>query len=165
MCPRVQVCEGLYNDLTSNEYLPNAKIEICTGEFKTIKQSGVEVPTLEGQEFSGDVVLTTIDQVINSLITHRNVTSLVTFMSTHVVFDEYHEYINMPAFNLLFAELVQCKKLQENSAKALLVSATPNYYFLKNLLKIAPSVKTSRTVSANLKKLSEFLANSLIQLI
>lgn len=136
VCPRVQVCEGLYNDLTSNEYLPNAKIEICTGEFKTIKQSGVEVPTLEGQEFSGDVVLTTIDQVINSLITHRNVTSLVTFMSTHVVFDEYHEYINMPAFNLLFAELVQCKKLQENRAKALLVSATPNYYFLKNLLEI-----------------------------
>jgi CRISPR-associated endonuclease/helicase Cas3 len=136
ICPRVQVCEGLFHDLTSNEYLPNARIEICTGELRSIKQKGISSSTPEGQEFSGDIVLTTIDQVINALITHRNVTSLIDFMSTHVVFDEYHEYINMPAFNLLFAELVQCKKLQGENASALLVSATPNYFFIKNLLKI-----------------------------
>jgi len=142
ICPRVQICQGLAKDLTddgrnnSDKYLPNSKIEICTGEFKSIYQHGKETPTPDGQEFSGDIVLTTIDQVINTITTHSKVTGLVQYMNAHIVFDEYHEYIPMDGFNLLFAELVACKKLQGKSANALLVSATPNFYFVNELLGI-----------------------------
>ncbi len=134
ICPRVQVCQGLVKDLISSEYLPNTKIEICTGEFKTIYQQGKEDSTAENKEFSGDIVLTTIDQVINTITTHSKVTGLVQYINAHVVFDEYHEYINMPAFNLLFAELVECKKMQGKKTNTLLVSATPNYFFIEELL-------------------------------
>jgi len=136
ICPRVQICQGLFNDLTSKEYLPHSKIEICTGEFKFINSYRDDDKTPEGQEFSGDIVLTTIDQVINTITTHSKVTGLVQYMNAHIVFDEYHEYIPMDGFNVLFAELVACKQLQEKKANALLVSATPNFYFVKELLNL-----------------------------
>jgi len=136
VCPRVQVCQGLYHDLTQSEYLPDSTIEIFTGEFKFQKRQGKEQETVERDYFTGDIVITTIDQLINSIITHRQVTNLVHFMTAHIVFDEFHEYINMSAFNLLFAELVQCKALQNEQGKALLVSATPNYYFIREFLEI-----------------------------
>jgi len=140
VCPRVQVCQGLFYDLTSSDYLPDARVEICTGEIKHIMELGEAIETPEGKEFSGDVVITTIDQIINSITTHRNVTTLISFMDAHVVFDEFHEYINMPAFNLLFAELVECKKRQQEDdtlPNTLLVSATPNHLFVKEFLQIS----------------------------
>jgi len=140
VCPRVQICEGLFKDLQAAEYLPNTKLEICTGENKHILTEGKSLETQEGEEFSGDIVITTIDQIVNSITTHRKVETLVSFMDAHVVFDEYHEYINMPAFNLLFAELVDCKKRQqiedETLPNTLLVSATPNPLFVQDFLGI-----------------------------
>jgi len=136
VCPRVQVCQGLYDDLTRSEYLPQSRVEIFTGEFKFQKQHGEETETPEEAYFTGDIVITTIDQLTNAIITHRQVTNLVDFMKAHIVFDEFHEYINMSAFNLLFAELVKCKQLQNEQGNTLLVSATPNYYFIHKFLDI-----------------------------
>ncbi|QIN30669.1 CRISPR-associated endonuclease Cas3'' [Legionella longbeachae] len=140
VCPRVQVCLGLLHDLTGKEYLPNTQIEIFTGEYKKILCDGIGFvdasDTDESDYFSGDIVITTIDQVVNSIRSHSYVDTFVQFMGAHVVFDEFHELVNMPAFNLLFAELIDAKKQQGEYANTLLVSATPHYFYLKEFLKV-----------------------------
>jgi CRISPR-associated endonuclease/helicase Cas3 len=139
VCPRVQVCEGIFADLCSSEYLPSSSIEIVTGEIKKSQKDGKVVETIEGEEFSSDIIITTIDQLVNSITTHKHITTLMDFMNAHVVFDEYHEYINMQGFNLLFAELIEMKKYQQTDdtlPSTLLVSATPNPLFVTEFLRL-----------------------------
>ncbi|MGI2027469.1 CRISPR-associated endonuclease Cas3'' [Endozoicomonas acroporae] len=133
VCPRVQICQGLFLELTSTQYLPDASIEIYTGEFKFL--NSYDHPTPEGEYLSGDIVITTIDQLFAGIISHTRADLFIEYLNTHTVFDEFHEYINMPAFNLLFAELVD-SRFQQKNANTLLVSATPHYFYLDQILGI-----------------------------
>lgn len=136
VCPRVQVCLGIYDELKNDQYLPETKIELLTGEFKKTWDNRQENETPENEQFSGQIVITTIDQVMNTITTHRQVTGLIEFLNSHVVFDEFHELIKIPALNLLFAELVKAKALREQQVNCLLVSATINPLFVTEVLDI-----------------------------
>ena len=134
ICPRVQVCLGMYQELS--DYLPDARIELLTGDFKVTKHQHVETDTEDHALFKGDVVITTIDQLVSTITTHRQCSGLMTFVDAHVVMDEFHEIIQIPGFNILLAELVKIKQLREHQANLLLVSATINPLFCEKVLQI-----------------------------
>jgi CRISPR-associated endonuclease/helicase Cas3 len=152
VCPRVQICQGIFAELkASNEpYLRDATVEIFTGEFKYT--NSFENITPEEQQLTGDIVVTTIDQLLNSVISHTKADRLLNYLSAHVVFDEYHEYINMPAFNLLFAELIASRNELKGGSNALLVSATPHYFYLKEVLNMDVDYDVVEMESFNDKK-------------
>jgi CRISPR-associated endonuclease/helicase Cas3 len=136
ICPRVQICQGLFTELRASEnpYLPDATIEIHTGEFKcTNSYSNI---TREEDYLTGDIVITTIDQLLSSVISHTKADRLLNYLGVHVVFDEYHEYINMPGFNLLFSELLASRENLAGGVNTLLVSATPHYHYLTTMIGI-----------------------------
>ena len=152
VCPRVQICQGMFTELKASDepYLRSATVEIFTGEFKCT--DSFENITPDEQQLSGDIVVTTIDQLLSSVISHTKADRLLNFLSAHVVFDEYHEYINMPAFNLLFAELIASRNDLKGGSNALLVSATPHYFYLKEVLNINVDYDVVEMTSFNDKK-------------
>jgi len=152
VCPRVQICLGMFKELKASEdsYLKNARVEIVTGEFKFTDDS--KQPTPLERQFSSDVIITTIDQLLSSVVSHTKADRLLNYLSAHIVFDEYHEYINMPAFNLLFPELLKSREALNNGANVLLVSATPHYYYLEKMLGIDVDSDVVEMPSFNTKK-------------
>ena len=149
ICPRVQVCLGLFEELKKEHYLPKSRIEIFTGDYKETAVNGAVTETDQTAYFSGDIIITTIDQAVNTVISHGKVTALIELMNAHVVFDEFHELVSMPAFNLLFSELIECKAMRGTNADTLLISATPNYFFLEQVLGIKIQEECVRVPSTN----------------
>ncbi|MDO7086781.1 CRISPR-associated endonuclease Cas3'' [Pseudocolwellia sp. AS88] len=152
VCPRVQICQGMFSELkaSDNPYLNDATVELFTGEFKCT--DSFENLTPDESQLTGDIVITTIDQLLSNVISHTKADRLLNYLNAHVIFDEYHEYINMPAFNVLFAELITSRKELGKGCNALLVSATPNYFYLKEILYIDIEYDVVEMASFNDKK-------------
>ncbi len=148
IAPRTIICQELYAEI-KNTYLPKGvSIELVTGE-KKIKWSGnkEEDIELDSPLFKSNIVIMTIDQLCKLITSNNNIDVLFDLFSSHVVFDEFHEYYKMSGFNLLFSELITLKK-QFSRAKTLLMSATPNYFFLEKLLEVYHPYSSKKNVQS-----------------
>ncbi len=145
IAPRKMICSSLFDELCK-DYVPTAKIEILTGDTKRY-YAGDEKPSVNIEDMAdtstlqSDIVITTIDQLVSVMLSHKNIDLLYEFLNSYVVFDEYHEFFNISGIVLLFKIFIKLRNFKNNS-KTLLVSATPNYYFLEDVL----GVKVSSSV-------------------
>lgn len=156
--PRTIIAEEIFDEFKNVYLKKGVSFEIITGE-KQLKWTGKKEVILEdvSMYYNSDIIITTIDQLIKSTTTHKNISILQDIILSHVIFDEYHEYYKMSGFDLLFAEFIRIKSAFTNP-KTLIMSATPNYFMLEHLLDIYTSsssnivsFKTENTKEYNLK--------------
>lgn len=136
IAPRTVICEEIYLEFKNTYLKRNVSIELLIGE-KKIKWNGrKEVEMEEDSEYyNSDIIITTIDQLIKSVTTHKNISTLFDMLNSCVIFDEFHEYYKLSGFDVLFAEYIKLKSFLKNS-QTLLMSATPNYFMLEHYLDI-----------------------------
>lgn len=136
VAPRKMICNSLFNELKSSDYIPNSVIEIITGDTKKIWNGEHELNLDDlSSTVKADVTIITVDQLVSVMLSHKKIDMLLEFLDSYVVFDEFHEFFNIDGIVLLFKFFVTLKSYKEDS-KTLLVSATPNYYFLEKILKL-----------------------------
>ncbi len=159
--PRTIIAEEIFDELKTVYLKKNVSFEIITGE-KQVKWTGSKQVELEEQHefYKSDIVITTIDQLIKSTTTHKNISLLQDVIQSHVIFDEYHEYYKMSGLDLLFSEIIKLKSFFR-STKTMIMSATPNYFMLENLLDIY-SESSSNIVSFQTTNKQDFKMNYLM---
>lgn len=136
--PRTAIGEGLFHELVDN-YGVSAGVEFLSGSKKLISRpcaNGFEtIETPDELQGTGNLVITTIDQLCKTMLSHQKIDLVTQLEDSHVIFDEFHELIELPGIVLLFLEIMRLRQFAGTGT--LLVSATPNPQLLA-LLKVHP---------------------------
>ena len=133
--PRTAIGESIFYELIEN-YGITAGVEFLSGSKKLTctpspdGRASIDV-TPESRQGTGNIVITTIDYLCKTMLSHKNIDVITQISDSHVIFDEFHELVDIPAIALLFLEQMQLRKLV--STGTLLVSATPNPHLLKQI--------------------------------
>ena len=130
--PRVAIGSHLFNEFVDDYKLTNS-IELYSGEYKERYDpvQGCRRTSLQGEELTSSIVITTIDQLCSLSLSHHKIDLLSRVMNSNVVFDEFHELLDIAGISLLFLEFMRLRATTEGSGvRTLLMSATPTPYLL-----------------------------------
>lgn len=152
VAPKTSICFSLYQEL-KKEYLPNNKVQLITGELKLQSFNGTESNLIDDEKeiFNCDIIITTIDQILMMMLGHKKIDVFLDVMSSTLIFDEFHEFLEQSAILMLFIQIIYIKKMFD-SKNCLLVSATPNHFLVKELLNIKSSQNVIKIDSFNEKE-------------
>lgn len=133
--PKTSICYSLYKEMNS-EYLSTNRVEIITGDIKERSINGIRQKLEDNDVFNSDFNITTIDQLLNLMMSHKKIDIFLEVLNSTIIFDEFHEFLDTPGIIMLFIQFIILKRMSINN-DCLLVSATPNPYLLKKKLNIS----------------------------
>ena len=133
--PKTSICNSLYKEISEN-YLPKNSIEIVTGEKKEKSKNRLITSVEEDDIFNSDFNITTIDQLLSLMMSHKKIDVFLEVLNSTIIFDEFHEFLDTPGIIMLFIQFIALKRMSINN-DCLLVSATPNPYLLNKKLNIS----------------------------
>ncbi len=133
ICPRKQVCDSVFDELRM-EYVSDLKIEILTGDRKEFSFNKEVFSNDDSDIFSGDIVVTTIDQISSIMYSNSFSLNIKNLFSSTIVVDEFHELQSTKGLLLILGELVSFSKMLNNPI--MLMSATVNYTLVSKLFDI-----------------------------
>ena len=129
--PRTAIGESLFQEVIT-DYGITHRVELLTGNTKLFSQAGQRViETPEALQGQGNIVITTVDQLCRTMLSHQRIDVIGRLAQSHVIFDEFHELFDLPGISLLFYEIMHLRRLSR--AGTLLVSATPCDFLLDKL--------------------------------
>lgn len=144
--PKTSICYSLYKEI-STEYLPTNTIEIITGDMKERSVNGIIKELDDNDVFNSDFNITTIDQLLSLMMSHKKIDVFLEVLNSTIIFDEFHEFLDTPGIVMLFIQFIALKRISINN-DCLLVSATPNPYLVNRKLNI-PKENTVKIESFN----------------
>lgn len=140
LVPRVAIGQGLFKEFIE-DYQTTTGVELYTGDLKKCYDPTTKriVDTPQYKQLQGTLVITTIDQLCSLALSHERINLFTEVLSSNVIVDEFHELFDIPGILLLFLEFIRLRAYTfengsfSNAPRTLLVSATPNPYFLEKL--------------------------------
>ncbi len=133
LTPRKNIVESDYFNLKGE--CKNLGLKYTIGMYHgtdkkmcSIHQEDMEVGCNEGTVLKADIVVTTIDTILNTFIAKRNIDLVHSALTSMVAFDEYHEFYTTEALFASYVMFSRVRQLYVRDAvhnKTLYLSASP----------------------------------------
>lgn len=123
VCPRNVVAEAVYENIIREIQALNINCSIelyLSGDRKKANTSDGLIP-----EFSSDIVVTNIDNLLGPMVNNRTAERLFDILSGLVILDEFHEFASDSPLFAAFITYMRARHRLSSTACTLLLSATP----------------------------------------
>ena len=127
VCPRNMVVESVARSLKEESSLlgVDISIEVVLGSRRK-EELCHNMDGVSETLFSGDIVVTNIDNLMKATVNNEWATNLWKIYSADMIFDEFHEFPEVGGLFALFIQTMQIRAGLIRGSRTLLLSATPH---------------------------------------